>query len=178
MLRIAKEFKDPTCLCSLYQSLVRSILEFASPAWSPFEGVWISRIEAVQRRFVRLALKQLPWREHQSLTPYEMRCNLLHIDTLTRRRSIDLAVFGAKILLGEIDCPSLLARLQLYAPERYLRSRRVLQQDHRRTLYGTNDPISSISRRLQESFHLFDFNEDSKMFRRKLIVSRQFRQLP
>ena len=37
---IAKNFRDPLCLKSLYCSLVRSVLEFSSIVWSPFRGRW------------------------------------------------------------------------------------------------------------------------------------------
>src|SRR5450759_2383220 len=59
--RHASEFTDIHALKTLYCSLVRSILEYAAPIWSPYHVTHILTIERVQKRFVRFALRQLPW---------------------------------------------------------------------------------------------------------------------
>ena len=86
MFKIANEFRDPFCLRSLYFSLVRSILEFCSVVWCPFHNSWIARIESVQRKFVRYALRFLPWRNSSNLPAYTDRCRLLGMQTLEQRR--------------------------------------------------------------------------------------------
>ena len=88
MLKIAKDFKDPHCLKALYCSLVRPILENASVVWLLHQVSWCLRIERVQKRFVYLALKSLPWLDPTNLPPYTDRCQLLGLDTLQRRRRI------------------------------------------------------------------------------------------
>lgn len=75
--KIARDFKDPHCLKALYCSLVRPIIENASVVWCPYEVTWILRLEGVQKRFVRLALRNLPWRDPVNLPPYPNRCLLL-----------------------------------------------------------------------------------------------------
>ncbi|XP_053691665.1 uncharacterized protein LOC128740165 [Sabethes cyaneus] len=70
IFRVTKEFRDPYCLRALYYSLVRSVIEYAAVVWSPYSGIWSSRLEAIQRRFVRYALKYLPWRNTYDLPPY------------------------------------------------------------------------------------------------------------
>ena len=42
----------------LFKSLVRPILEYAAPVWSPYQKKDIESLETVQRRASRLALKQ------------------------------------------------------------------------------------------------------------------------
>ena len=42
----------------LFKSLVRPILEYAAPVWSPYQKKDIQSLEKVQRRASRLALKQ------------------------------------------------------------------------------------------------------------------------
>ena len=59
IFKIANEFRDPLCLKSLNCSLVRSILETSVVVSSPYHANWIARIEAVQRKFVRYALRFL-----------------------------------------------------------------------------------------------------------------------
>ena len=116
MFKISSEFRDPLCFKALYCSLVRSLLEFASVVWSPYQAVWSSRFEAVQRRFVRYALRYLPWSDPLNLPPYANRCRLLGLDTLAERRNASNATFVAKILLAEYDVPELLSIIDVHAP--------------------------------------------------------------
>jgi hypothetical protein len=55
--RLSLEFRDPYTLKFLYMSLVRPKLEYASCVWSPFYDVRVGKVECVQRRFIRYALR-------------------------------------------------------------------------------------------------------------------------
>lgn len=169
IFKIANEFRDPLCLKSLYCSLVRSILETSVVVWCPYHANWIARIEAVQRKFVRYALRFLQWHDPLNLPPYEGRCRLLNLEPLEHRRTVCQAVFAAKLLAGEIDCPSILADLNLYAPERRLRQRDFLFLEQRYREYGLNEPIRALCQRFNEFFERFDFNTPTHIFRRQLM---------
>ena len=65
----------------LFKSLVRPILEYAAPVWSPYQIKDIDSLERVQRRAPRLALKQ-----KRGEMSYEDRCRLLNWQTLEKRR--------------------------------------------------------------------------------------------
>lgn len=88
--------------------------------------------------------------------------------------AVSQAVFGAKILRAEIDSSELLARMRIYAPERVLRSRQLIQTARRNTRYGSNDPINFICRRFQEAYSLFDFNLSICSFRQRLFTTCPF----
>lgn len=158
VLKVSSGFKDPLTLKALYCALVRPILEFAAIVWCPFQNYWISRIESVQRKFVRHALKNLPWRDPENLPPYHERCRLLGIDTLENRRHVAQTMFVAKVLRNEIDSPSLLADVNIYAPERTLRRRQFISLGSRNTRYGQHDPVRFMALKFNEAYHLFDFN--------------------
>ena len=59
--REMREMFDPYCVKTLFITLVRSITEYACQVWSPHYGVHIDRIESIQKRFIKFALKILSW---------------------------------------------------------------------------------------------------------------------
>lgn len=168
MCKISEDFHDPLCLRTLYCSLVRSILEFSVVVWCPYQACWIARFESVQKKFVRYALRYLPWRYPSNLPSYEDRCALLGIDTLEDRRRKAQAIFAAKIIIGEIDSPELLRQLYFYAPERVMRQRNFMHLVPRNTQYGMNEPIRAVADAFNEAYMWFDFNVPLSVFIRNL----------
>jgi hypothetical protein len=106
--RLSFEFRDPYTLRYLYTSFVRPKMEYASCVWSPFYDVRVDKVERLQRRFIRYALRSLGWTDNFDLPPYEHRCALLRLDTLVKRRSIACIMFIFDILGGEMNSPNLL----------------------------------------------------------------------
>lgn len=162
--KIAKDFKDPHCLKALYCSLVRPILENASVVWAPNDVTWNIRIERVQKRFVRIALRNLPWRDPLNLPAYPERCRLLELETLDRRRKIQQATFVVKLLNGDVDCPHLLSLLDFRASGRMLRQRSMMQPGFHRTLYGYNQPLCVMVRMFSSVESVFDFGITTTQF--------------
>ena len=76
-------------------SLVRPILEYTAPVWSPYLVKNIHAIEKVQRRASRLALNQ-----GQEEWSYEDRCKLLNWPTLSIRRIYLSLIECYKIVFG------------------------------------------------------------------------------
>lgn len=157
MFRIASEFRDPACLRALYYALVRSHLETAVVAWSPFTDEWVTRIESVQRKFTRFALRFHPWPVHVVAPSYEQRCEALGMATLAQRRLFLRAAFVGKLLLGAIDAPSILARINLNVIPRPLRTRNALRLDFHRTQYGQQEPIRAMCNVFNDFDDLFDY---------------------
>ena len=73
--------KNPNLFSKLYKSLVRPILEYCSPVWSPHLRKDIEILEKVQRRASRLALGA----EAKDMS-YDERLNRLKWPTLEKRR--------------------------------------------------------------------------------------------
>lgn len=146
LFRFGKHFQDIYCLKALYCALVRSTLEYSAVVWAPFYQNGMRRIEGVQRKFVRYALRNLPWNDRNNLPSYVDRCKLIHLDLLSVRRDVAKACFVSDLLNSNVDCPELLSQLNVNIRRRALRSNDFLQIDRSRTNYGMNDPVKSMCR--------------------------------
>jgi hypothetical protein len=100
-------FVKPYTLKTLYVSLVRPKLEYASCVWRPSHGAHINRIERVQKKFVGYALRGLEWTDMFDLPPYVDRCALIRPETLPARR--------ANILSGRVNLSNLLSLISVNA---------------------------------------------------------------
>ena len=106
--RWAKEFTDPYVTKLLFTSLVRPILEYASPVWNPFYDCHINRIESVQKQFLLFCLRNLNWCCNHQLPSYESRLKLIALPTLKSRKFMLNVTFIHKLLSGDIRSPRLL----------------------------------------------------------------------
>lgn len=79
--RHSSVFKDLDSLKLLYCTLVRSILEYGSPIWSPYTYTSIEVIEEIQNRFLRFAVYKFNLNIHQHDFLYSalISCNNLSI---------------------------------------------------------------------------------------------------
>ena len=166
--KIGRNFNDPHCLKSLYCALVRPLIENASLVWTPHQLYWNLRLERVQKRFLRVALRNLPWRDPANLPPYADRCRLLGLETLEHRRKVQQALFIAKLLNGDIDSPKLLSLVNIRASRRTLRSSSLLVNRFHRTNFGYNEPMASCIRTFSCVEEFYEFDEPLYKFKRKL----------
>ena len=79
----------------LYKSLVRNILGYAAPVWSPYLIKDIVALEKVQRRASRLALRQ-----KRGEMSYEHRCSVLKWQTIKKRREFLSLAQCYKVVFG------------------------------------------------------------------------------
>ena len=70
--QIARDITDPVRIKTLYCALVRPVLEYASVVWWPTAARPLARLESIQRKFTRFALRS--WSVQLD---YEGRCALL-----------------------------------------------------------------------------------------------------
>jgi hypothetical protein len=142
LTRISKEFRDPYTLKTMYNSLVRSHLEYASVVWNPYYGVMhLKRIEAIQKKFLKFALRTLGWNRDIELHPYCQRCRLIDLDVLSSRRRVSCTLFIGDVLSCKLDYPIILSWLRLNVYLYNTRYRFLLKEDPHRTNYGMNEPI-------------------------------------
>jgi hypothetical protein len=109
--RLSLEFRDPYSLKVSYGTYIRSELGYANCVWQPFYVTHINRIERIQEKFIKHALRQFRWNVNLDLLPYENRCRVLVMDTLKKRRDVARVLLVFDLLSGKIDSPKLLSHL-------------------------------------------------------------------
>lgn len=79
------------------------------------------------------------------------------------------AMFAAKLLTGELDCPNLLEQLGAAVQARSLRTRSgFLHRTLSTTEYMRHSPFRSMCSTFNDFFDLFEFGESTTSFRTKL----------
>jgi hypothetical protein len=134
--RLSQEFQDPcTFLKVLYVTYVRSKLEYANCVWQPFYVTHINRIERIQEKFIKHALRQFRWNVNLDLPPYENRCRVLVMDPLKKRRDVARVLLVFDLLSGKIDSPKLLLQINFSVPSYQTRGREFLFVEFHRPNY-------------------------------------------
>jgi hypothetical protein len=105
--------------------------------------VRVHKVERVQRRFIRYALRGLGWTDTYDLPLYEHRCALLSLDTLVKRHSIACIMFIFDILSGTTNSPNMVSALDLNTPRYWTRGFEFLRIGFHRTNYGVHEPKSA-----------------------------------
>ncbi|XP_046674849.1 uncharacterized protein LOC124363633 [Homalodisca vitripennis] len=107
--RFSRGINNPSALRSLYCSLVRQLLEYASPVWSPYTVGARTRLEALQRRFIRLVGVRIGYNYPD--VPVEALTAELNIPTLSLRRDVADVLMLWKLVGAHVQCPGLLAEI-------------------------------------------------------------------
>lgn len=168
--RWTRELNDPFVAKCLYVSLVRSILEYASPVWNPFYDSHINKLESVQRQFLLFALSTFNWGNRWELPKYEHRLLLLDMNTLYDRRTLSNLTLMGKILNGQIDCSFLLSKLDFKCPIRRIRSYQFLNVNSSHYNYLKFEPFNMICQQFNDHYFLFDFNYNTNSFKKNIIL--------
>ena len=140
--RFAKHFKRQKSWKLLYVALVRPQLEYASVIWNPKHKHYVSLIERVQHKFLRLALRALGNPMHFSDHDYGPALQSMGIATLSVRRLTADLIFLHKIIHGRVNCPELVSALKFRAPERQLRPRPLFECKEPGYRNYTADPLN------------------------------------
>lgn len=97
--RACSRFKSKKSYIFLYNSLVRSLLEYGSVKWNPFNKVYTYKVESVQKKFTRL----LYYKTGIPKADYENRLAFLNMYKLSSRRMCIDETCLFKIINGHID---------------------------------------------------------------------------
>lgn len=165
--RTCKDFRNVYTILTLYNSLIRNTLEYATPVWNPHYQVHVERIESIQRAFTRfLAYKdrQCPYR-----ADYRMRLLYFKLERLeTRRQIFDLSLLY-KLLHGQLDMPYTASQIGLAVPRRLPRhpAQKIFSVPVSRTNVGHFSPLNRCMRTFNDinSDEIDIFHDSYKVFR-------------
>ncbi|XP_022180966.1 uncharacterized protein LOC111041114 [Myzus persicae] len=152
VMRTMNEFKPSESLKTVYCSLVRSLLEYASMLWDPFVVIDSCHLERVQRRFLSSAAYML-----KIIHPphdYTPVLHALNLTSLANKRVKDNLGFLQKLIDGSINAPSLLDQVNFKVSHRVTRSRVPFTVSLHCTNYGKNKPIDRMMR-LANAFSVY-----------------------
>lgn len=114
--RTCKEFRSCGTLKVLYNCLVRSILEYASPVWNPAYRVHIDRIEKIQKKFTRYLRFRSQTCDREA--DYPQRLCHFKMSSLEQRRNCSDLIFLYKTLNHLAIVPELVSEVGLIVPRR------------------------------------------------------------
>lgn len=132
--RICKPFKKAETLLHLYNSLVRSTLEYNSSIWFPIYSVHNNRIESIQARAVRYACMKIGLRH--TLPEYHDRLNYFHMQSLEHRRLVNDMVILYKIVNSFVNT-NLITKIKFKCTKRPVRHHK---------LFVTSQTNNNVSR--------------------------------
>lgn len=92
--RSLNKFKNMKTYLILYNTYVRSIIEYCSAVWSPQYITYIEKLERVQKLFTRILFKKF----HFATEEYNMRLLRLEMISLQDRRSINDEIVFYKLI--------------------------------------------------------------------------------
>lgn len=138
--RTLLDFNDINCMKTLYLAYVRSILEYACPVWAPYYKTYVEQIERIQKKFLRFVGFKMGISMEEVI--YEELMKTLNLPSLENRRIlIDICTLF-KILNSQIDCPDLLNKIALHAPQRVLREFDLFHIPFHQTNYGVSSALT------------------------------------
>lgn len=138
--RFGRDLFDPHAILQVYIGLVRSKMEFASVVWRPQYAGQIQRLEGVQKKFVKFALRNLPW-SGDHMPCYQDLCGLVDLDTLFARHRIADIVFFTNVITGRVSSEHLRAKIQFNHNSTNLRQRRIFDPPLRTRNYLKHEPV-------------------------------------
>lgn len=177
VMRNCKEFKKPSTTLAIYNSLVRSSLEYCSVVWNPHYDIYIKRLESVQKRF----LWQLSFKCNLAkiLPSYEDRLRHFHLKTLYSRRKLLDNMFLYKLINGHIDAPNLLCKTNINVPSRLPRLNKYspFVQKIARTNLGQFSPLNRIFKTYNVAHNLKAFDDTRDCDERDIRKSKKVMEI-
>lgn len=160
VMRMCKNFYLLDPIMSLFNQLVRPILEYCTPAWNPFYGTYVDRIEAVQHSFTRYIYRKF----HYPYEEYDQRLLRLGMKSLERRREEADVLFLHKLTHSSVNC-ALTEALAFKFPTRGLRAVDLFHLPQHRTNVGKSAPVYRLCKLYNDVYHDVDIFNNFNRFK-------------
>lgn len=164
IFRNTKDFLDPSSVITLYNSLVRSSLEYSSIIWMPHYETHKSRFFQIEKKFLKymnfflsknnILLNMIETSEYLNFQKLELRWDYLAV------------CFFYKLISNRIDSPDCLANFDFHIAPRHLRSQSLLHLRTYSTFYAQNCPANRISRSVN-GYDLDYFSNSLSIFKNR-----------
>lgn len=145
VIRNSKDFNNVLVLKILFNSLVRSKLEYASIIWAPYYVHYKLKIERVQRRFLKhlynASLGSFPKRGFAQ----EKLLEHFEYESLECRRQVSNVKLLTKLLVNKIDCAKILSFVKLQVPTANLRRNQTFFVPKSKTNTMKRSPLCALA---------------------------------
>lgn len=158
IIRNTKSFSNVNVIKILYNSIVRSHLEYCCQVFNPNTKLYINKMEKIQKKVLRYMYLKV----HKTYPVLGYPSNELLIEfnmlSLSNRRILSDIMFVFKILRGQIDDPNLLYMLNIFVPRMTSRYNITFYNKTTNTWHHKNSPIMRVCNLVNKYCKLDIFN--------------------
>lgn len=154
--RSLNKFRLLSTYSTLYNTYVRSIIEYCSTIWNPHYGIYIHEIERIQKRFTRMIFRKF----HYPYEPYKSRLLRLEMNSLENRRLMLDEIVLYKINAGSLVTP-LKDTLSYYNINRVTRQNQTFYLPPVTTNIEFFAPMLRLQRQHNDSFNNVQLDDPS-----------------
>lgn len=170
VLRNSRYLFEIRSLFLLFTSLVRSKLEYGCVVWNPGYAVHVDNLEKIQRRFLKYVSFKIDGIYPIRGIPNEYYLNRFHVNSLEGRRVYLGVLFLRKIICFEIDCPYLLASVDLHVPRLPVRNISTFYLPFPRTNVLRFSPLFRICQDFCNFQHVLDIFNCTQLDVRRAVL--------
>lgn len=168
IIRNSRDFQDKTALQTLYNSYVRSKLEYCFVIWNPYYNKYIAVIEKIQKRFLRYSKYIISGTFcNDNYTHLLQEFDFMRLET---RRKVGEVLYLYKIINNRIDDAAILGLIELQVPHISTRFYLTFGYKCPRTNYKKFSPLLSMLRNYNSVQNVCDiFSDKYNKFKFQLV---------
>jgi hypothetical protein len=156
IIRNTNSFKSTDSLITLFNSYIRSKLEYCSIVWQPYYNVHILLLELIQRRFCKYLFYIRFGRYPERHIATNVLLDQFNLCSLDLRRKLASILFLYKLVHGRIVCTQLLNDILLRVPRLNARHPITFSIEHCRTNQHFHSPLNNMCRNYNDISYAAD----------------------